>query len=386
MSLINKFSVTYNLEQKKRRRGSNSTRTYIEKKAHRTDILSHDVAEALIKLGFDIEILMMLLKIHPYSTVDEALNLLSRDPDTHKLNHHYYQPKPKLNSLCAICQGKPDEHIDYDIIGKVPLPNNINDENIKDINISTSVEDVDLSEYGYDDNANGVALVFQPNGILPCTSKIYIKDDYVSNKFNLSGNIYLGFIKSSVDDEEELSSIESDTNEDIEVEDSDVEDDEIEYVKENDMIVIEDSIIEYENGYVTITMTHNSSYILSDSLPVIKTNVEDIPDNEDALTLPSPEANNSTTDTNIIIDEVKIVPANVELQETEIDEVVKKETVITNNIKIKDNIKEEVVSKTDKNNKKSYSFIKFRMVVENFFSFINQKMHNLIVILLSIFK
>ena len=141
MSLINKFSVTYNLEQKKRRRGSNSTRTYIEKKAHRTDILSHDVAEALIKLGFDIEILMMLLKIHPYSTVDEALNLLSRDPDTHKLNHHYYQPKPKLNSLCAICQGKPDEHIDYDIIGKVPLPSNINDEK-KILNTSSNVGNV----------------------------------------------------------------------------------------------------------------------------------------------------------------------------------------------------------------------------------------------------
>lgn len=266
--------------------------------------------------------------------------------------------------------------------------NNINDENIKDINISTSVEDVDLSEYGYDDNANGVALVFQPNGILPCTSKIYIKDDYVSNKFNLSGNMYLGFVKSSADNEEELSFTESDTDEDIEVEDedSDVEDDEIEYVKENDIIVIEDSIISYENGYVTITMTHNSSYILSDSLPVIKTNVEDIPDNEDALPLPSPEANNGTADTNIIIYEAKVVPSNVELKETEIDEVVKKETVVTNNIKIKDNTKEEVVSKTIKNNKKPYSFIKFRMVVKNFFSFINQKMYNLIVILLSIFK
>lgn len=266
--------------------------------------------------------------------------------------------------------------------------NNINDENIKDINISTSVEDVNLTEYGYDDNANGVALVFQPNGILPCTSKIYIKDDYVSNKFNLSGNMYLGFVKSSADNEEELSFTESDIDEDIEVEDedSDVEDDEIEYVKENDIIVIEDSIISYENGYVTITMTHNSSYILSDSLPVIKTNVEDISDNDDALPLPSPEANNGTADTNIIIYEAKVVPSNVELKETEIDEVAKKETVVTNNIKIKDNTKEEVVSKTIKNNKKSYSFIKFRMVVENFFSFINQKMHNLIVILLSIFK
>ena len=185
---------------------------------------------------------------------------------------------------------------------------------IKDINISTTIEDVNLTEYGYDDNANGVALVFQPNGILPCTSKIYIKDDYVSNKFNLSGNMYLGFVKSSADNEEELSFTESDTDEDIEVEDedSDVEDDEIEYVKENDIIVIEDSIISYENGYVTITMTHNSSYILSDSLPVIKTNVEDIPDNEDALPLPSPEANNGTADTNIIIYEAKVVPSNVE--------------------------------------------------------------------------
>ena len=152
------------------------------------------------------------------------------------------------------------------------------------------------------------------------------------------------------------------------------------------MIVIEDSIISYENEYVTITMAHNSSYILSDSLPVIKTNVEDIPDNEDALPLPSPEANNGTADTNIIIYEAKVVPSNVELKETEIDEVAKKETVVTNNIKIKDNTKEEVVSKTGKNNKKSYNFIKFRMVVKNFFSFINQKMYNLIVILLSIFK
>ena len=88
----------------------------------------------------------------------------------------------------------------------------------------------------------------------------------------------------------------------------------------------------------------------------------------------------------LIIEEAEVVPADVELQETEIDEVIKNETVVTNNIKIKDNTKEEVVSKTDKNDKKSYSFIKFRMNVKNFFSFINQKIYNLIVILLSIFK
>lgn len=61
---------------------------------------------------------MMLLKGHPYSTVEEALNLLYRDPDTHKYNHRFFQSNTKSSHLCAVCQGNADEHIDI-IIPKV---------------------------------------------------------------------------------------------------------------------------------------------------------------------------------------------------------------------------------------------------------------------------
>ena len=119
MSLINKFSVSYNLEQaNKRRRHSSSTHTYIEPKNNRPDILSNEVAESLVKLGFDIETLMMLLKLHSYSTVEEALNLLAKDPDTGKYNHRFYQPTSQITTNCVICQGSINEHIDNDLLPK----------------------------------------------------------------------------------------------------------------------------------------------------------------------------------------------------------------------------------------------------------------------------
>lgn len=56
MSLLNKFSVTYNLEQKsKRRRQSMSNHSFQDKKPSRPDILRKEVAEVLIKLGYDID-------------------------------------------------------------------------------------------------------------------------------------------------------------------------------------------------------------------------------------------------------------------------------------------------------------------------------------------
>ena len=50
--------------------------------------------------------------------LEEALNLLARDPDTHKYNHRFFQSNTKSSHLCAVCQGNADEHIDI-IIPKV---------------------------------------------------------------------------------------------------------------------------------------------------------------------------------------------------------------------------------------------------------------------------
>ena len=112
MSLLNKFSVSYNLEQSNRKK-LNHRNSILSKTAIKSNGLKNQVAQDLLELGYNIEILMILLKVHPFSTVDEALNLLSKDPDTHLYNHKYYNPNVKPNSKfniidepCLICQGK----------------------------------------------------------------------------------------------------------------------------------------------------------------------------------------------------------------------------------------------------------------------------------------
>ncbi len=118
MSLLNKFSVSYNLEQANRKKHN----AFLSKTGIKSNGIRNQVAQDLLELGYNIENLMMLLKIHPFTTVEEALNLLSKDPDTHLYNHKYYNPNIKTNSKfniidepCLICQGKKNEHgNDYD--------------------------------------------------------------------------------------------------------------------------------------------------------------------------------------------------------------------------------------------------------------------------------
>ena len=136
MSLLNKFSVSYNLEQANKKKNHHRN-PELSKTAIKTNGIRNQVAQNLIELGYDIEILMMLLKIHPFTTVDEALNLLSKDPDSHLYNHKYYNPNKsnsKFNIIdkpCLICQGKKNEHID-DITMENDIENNISKNNSHD--------------------------------------------------------------------------------------------------------------------------------------------------------------------------------------------------------------------------------------------------------------
>ena len=136
MSLLNKFSVSYNLEQANKKKHHHRN-PELSKTAIKTNGIRNQVAQNLIELGYDIEILMMLLKIHPFTTVDEALNLLSKDPDSHLYNHKYYNPNKsnsKFNIIdkpCLICQGKKNEHID-DITMENDIENTISKNNSHD--------------------------------------------------------------------------------------------------------------------------------------------------------------------------------------------------------------------------------------------------------------
>ena len=197
----------------------------------------------------------------------------------------------------------------------------INSENIKDIDISLGIsEATSLTDLGYEEGTSGVVFDFASNGFLPGKATIRIKSDYITNKYNLSTKLYLACIRETVECEEELryTNLEWPTDEDgnpiyyvteyvydesgnityypeydeegNEVVDEDgnvvysdipvttitfVDPEEVEiiekinYTKEQ-LVQIEDAGITLdENGYITITMTHNSSYVLSSSLPVV---------------------------------------------------------------------------------------------------------------------
>ena len=140
MSLLNKFSVSYNLEQANRKKHN----AFLSKTGIKSNGIRNQVAQDLLELGYNIENLMMLLKIHPFTTVEEALNLLSKDPDTHLYNHKYYNPNIKPNSKfniidepCLICQGKKNEHgndYDYEIENDKLNSNTINNNELGNSN------------------------------------------------------------------------------------------------------------------------------------------------------------------------------------------------------------------------------------------------------------
>ena len=140
MSLLNKFSVSYNLEQANRKKHN----AFLSKTGIKSNGIRNQVAQDLLELGYNIESLMMLLKIHPFTTVEEALNLLSKDPDTHLYNHKYYNPNIKPNSKfniidepCLICQGKKNEHgndYDYEIENDKLNSNTINNNELGNSN------------------------------------------------------------------------------------------------------------------------------------------------------------------------------------------------------------------------------------------------------------
>ncbi len=140
MSFIERFSIGYKLRRDKLKKtiDNNSekqskvnnllrTRTYTRK-----GNLSAQLAQKLVSLGYHIDCIMSLMKIHNFSNVEEALNLLEKDPVTKLYNHYFYplkrskskfaktkseqiilkENKAKDDRKCLICGGTKDEHID----------------------------------------------------------------------------------------------------------------------------------------------------------------------------------------------------------------------------------------------------------------------------------
>ena len=127
MSFLGKFSMGYKLQQEKKRKKIHSFTTNplnINNYKYRKGTLPNELASPLLELGYTLDSLMYLLKVNPFSEVEEALNYMSKDPDTHKYNHYFYNPNNNnnttkngfninvnnSNNLCLICKGAKEEH------------------------------------------------------------------------------------------------------------------------------------------------------------------------------------------------------------------------------------------------------------------------------------
>jgi hypothetical protein len=140
MSFIESFTIGYKLRKDRLKKTIDNfsekqskinnllrTRTYTRK-----GNLSAQLAQKLVSLGYHIDSIMALMKIHNFSNVEEALNLLEKDPVTNLYNHYFYPQAKSKSSFapsqseqnilknnkikderkCLICGGNKDEHID----------------------------------------------------------------------------------------------------------------------------------------------------------------------------------------------------------------------------------------------------------------------------------
>jgi len=149
MSLFEKFSVSYGIEQAKKRKKEFLTASMkpeiFNDNGSRKDVLTEEIIENLLSYGYNISQIMTAYKIYKFSTLDEAIFFLMRDPESKKFNHRFYVNEVNkesiqgLNgfriakeSLCFFCNEKIDDHIENYLSEQFEENNKINFEEIKD--------------------------------------------------------------------------------------------------------------------------------------------------------------------------------------------------------------------------------------------------------------
>ena len=97
-SFFDQFSIGFKLRNGKQKR-SNENEQEKQNKLYRTKTftkkgnLSAELAKNLISLGYSLDSIMCLMKLHNFSNVEEALTLLEKDPITKLYNHYFFKPK-----------------------------------------------------------------------------------------------------------------------------------------------------------------------------------------------------------------------------------------------------------------------------------------------------
>ena len=94
-SFFDQFSIGFKLRNDKQKKPKECKmerqhKLYRTKTFTKKGNLSAELARNLISLGYSLDSIMCLMKLHNFSNVEEALNLLEKDPITKLYNHYFF--------------------------------------------------------------------------------------------------------------------------------------------------------------------------------------------------------------------------------------------------------------------------------------------------------
>lgn len=130
MSLINKFTIGFNLDKARRKSMFETNNTSFKMNQISQDpnrqVLSQELVEILISFGFELKQIMIAFKEYKFINIDEACHYLMKDNETGKYNHRFIRGENDENSrysnlknnVCIICGNDPIEHFDFNIDSK----------------------------------------------------------------------------------------------------------------------------------------------------------------------------------------------------------------------------------------------------------------------------
>jgi hypothetical protein len=122
MSLFNRFSVAYNIDKASKNNESEEMDIKTIKnrpKPPAREFLGEDVVNPLLGFGFDVEQVMMAFKLYKFSTVDEAIYIMMKDPETGRYNHRFIPTSQEQNKVayrfidrvCFLCGDESALHL-----------------------------------------------------------------------------------------------------------------------------------------------------------------------------------------------------------------------------------------------------------------------------------
>lgn len=131
MSLIDRFTIGYQLEKENRKNNNDNNNNEGNGQTSNInegpkEILQEHIVESLIEFGFNLDQIMIAFKAYKFNTIEDAVYIMMKDTETGRYNHRFFKadnlpnnshisnPYDNICKGCLVCGGALNEHYDYE--------------------------------------------------------------------------------------------------------------------------------------------------------------------------------------------------------------------------------------------------------------------------------